>query len=212
MNTKYEMKSKLTKVGENPGRNSILNMYRIPNTTKYYGVVRFNNYAYSFMASERVFRATVYGFKGTLDELDSISQAIQSHMRPNREPACDGTDPASPTFNDRYYYDFLDKGIMIYKAPGLTEKGEEKYLGYVTSHAFVAYKEGAAVTVLYKNIKYVFSVNKFNRKPSTGTDAAKLRNIVLKLIYNVDKQFNDSIAKHKLDNVSVEVDDFEDMF
>ena len=40
----YEMKNNLVKVGENKGRNAILNMYRMPNTVKYYGVVRFNNF------------------------------------------------------------------------------------------------------------------------------------------------------------------------
>lgn len=111
----YAMRNKLAVVGKNEGRNSILNMYRVPNSLKYYGVVRFNNYAYSFMASERVFRATVYGFKGTIEELDKISSAIQSHMRPNREPACDSTNPDSPVFRDRFLYAFLSKGIMIIK-------------------------------------------------------------------------------------------------
>lgn len=208
---KYEMKDKLAVVGTNVGRNAILNMYRIPNTLKYYGVVRYNNFAYSFMASERVFRATVYGFKGTLSELDSISKAIQSHMRPNREPACDTINPASPVFSERYFYDFLDKGIMIYKSPNLTDKGEEKYLGYVTNHAFVAYKKGSDVTILYKNIRFIFSVNKFNRKPSTGTDADKLRNVVLKLIYNVDKQLEDAF-KVETTVVSEEVEDFGEDF
>lgn len=208
---KYEMKDKLAVVGTNVGRNAILNMYRIPNTLKYYGVVRYNNFAYSFMASERVFRATVYGFKGTLNELDSISKAIQSHMRPNREPACDTINPASPVFSKRYFYDFLDKGIIIYKSPNLTDKGEEKYLGYVTNHAFVAYKKGSDVTILYKNIRFIFSVNKFNRKPSTGTDADKLRNVVLKLIHNVDKQLEDAF-KVETTVVSEEVEDFGEDF
>lgn len=207
---KYEMKNKLEVVGTNVGRNAILNMYRIPGSLKYYGVVRYNNFAYSFMASERVFRATVYGFKGTLSELDSISKAIQSHMRPNREPACDTTNAASPVFCKRYFYDFLDKGIMIYKSPNLTDKGEEKYLGYVTNHAFVAYKKGNDVTILYKNIRFIFSVNKFNRKPSTGTDADKLRNVVLKLIYNVDKQLEDAFKVETI--VSEEVEDFGEDF
>lgn len=207
---KYTERKNLVKVGPNPGKNSILNMYRVANSTKYYGVVRFNNYAYSFMATERVFRATVYGFKGTVEELDMISQAIQNHMRPNREPACDGNDIKSPTWNARYFYNFLSKGLMIYKAPS-TDK-EEKYLGYVTSHAFVAFKKDNDVVVLYKNVKYIFSVNKFNKKPSTGTDEAKLRNIVLKLIYNVDKQVADALAQDSLENVSEEVDDFEGAF
>lgn len=209
---KYSERKNLVKVGPNAGKNSILNMYRIPNTLKYYGVVRFNNYAYSFMASERVFHATVYGFKGTVEELDMISKAIQSHMRPNREPACDGNDKNSPTWTARYFYDFLDKGLMIYKAPGVTDKKEKKYLGYVTSHAFVAYKRGNNVEILYKNVKYIFSTNKFNKKPSTGTDEAKLRNIVLKLIYNVDKQIADAIKQNKLEEISMEVDDFEGLF
>ena len=88
--------------------------------------------------------------------------------------------------------------MLIYKAPGLTKKGEEKYLGYVTSHAFVAYKKGLDVVILYKNIRYIFSTNKYNRKPSSGTDANKLREVVLSLIYNVDKQLkNDSIIRQK---------------
>ena len=66
--------------------------------------------------------------------------------------------------------------------------------------------------MLYKNVKYIFSVNKFNKKPSTGTDEAKLRNIVLKLIYNVDKQVADALAQDSLENVSEEVDDFEGAF
>lgn len=205
----YAMRNKLAVVGKNEGRNSILNMYRVPNSLKYYGVVRFNNWAYSFMASERVFRATIYGFKGTVAELDKISKAIQSRMRPNREPACDSSNPASPVFKDRYYYDFLSKGIMIYKAPGLTDKGEEKYLGYVTSHAFVAYKKGNDITVLYKNVKFIFSVNKFNRRPSTGTDVNQLNNVVYKLIFNVDKQLNDSMAKINMTNITEEIEDFD---
>lgn len=205
----YTMRNKLAVVGKNEGRNSILNMYRVPNSLKYYGVVRFNNYAYSFMASERVFRATVYGFKGTIEELDKISSAIQSHMRPNREPACDSTNPDSPVFRDRFLYNFLNKGIMIYKAPGLTDKNEEKYLGYVTSHAFVAYKKGNDITVLYKNVKFIFSVNKFNRRPSTGTDVNKLNNVVSKLIFNVDKQLNDSMVKINMTNITEEVEDFD---
>ena len=205
----YENRNKLAVVGENKGGNAILNMYRIPNTIKYYGVVRFNNFAYSFMASERIFRATVYGFKGTVEELDTISKAIQSHMRPNREPACDSTNPDSPVFRPRFLYDFLSKGIMIYKAPGLTDKNEEKYLGYVTSHAFVAYKKGNDITVLYKNVKFIFSVNKFNRRPSTGTDVNKLNDVVYKLIFNVDKQLNDNMAKINMTNITEEVEDFD---
>lgn len=198
---KYEMKSKLAVVGKNRGRNSILNMYRIPNTVKYYGVVRFNNYAYSFMASERIARATIYGFKGTLEELDKISAAIQSHMRPNREPVVLTGRPTSPVYEKRYYYDYLSKGLLIYKAPSMTAKGEEKYLGYVTNHAFVAYKKGLNIAIVYKNVRFIFSVNKYNARPSTGTDANKLREIVLKLIYNVDKQLSDAIDK-QLDDIA----------
>lgn len=198
---KYEMKNKLAVVGENKGRNSILNMYRIPNSLKYYGVIRFNNWAYSFMASERIARATVYGFKGTLEELDKISAAIQSHMRPNREPVVLTGRPTSPVYEKRYYYDYLNKGLLIYKAPSMTAKGEEKYLGYVTNHAFVAYKKGNDITVLYKNVRFIFSVNKFNRKPSTGTDVNKLNNVVYKLIFNVDKQLNNAIDK-QLDDIA----------
>lgn len=198
---KYEMKNKLAVVGENKGRNSILNMYRIPNSLKYYGVIRFNNWAYSFMASERIARATVYGFKGTLEELDKISAAIQSHMRPNREPVVLTGRPTSPVYEKRYYYDYLNKGLLIYKAPSMTAKGEEKYLGYVTNHAFVAYKKGNDITVLYKNVRFIFSVNKFNRKPSTGTDVNKLNNVVYKLIFNVDKQLSNAIDK-QLDDIA----------
>lgn len=187
----YEKRNCLTKVGENTGRNAILNMYRLPGSLKYYGVVRFNNFAYNFMASERIARATVYGFKGTLAELDKISAAIQAHMRPNREPVVLTGHPDSPVYEKRYFYEYLSKGLMIYKAPSLTKDGEEKYLGYVTSHAFVAYKKGNNVTVLYKNIRFIFSTNKYNRKPSSGTDADKLREVVLKLMYNIDKQLED---------------------
>lgn len=200
----YEMKNNLVKVGENKGRNAILNMYRIPNTVKYYGVVRFNNFAYSFFASERIGRATIYGFKGTLEELDKISAAIQAHMRPNREPIVLAGLPSSPVYEKRYFYDYLEKGLLIYKVPGVTDKGEEKYLGYVTSHAFVAYKKKDSVVVLYKNIRYIFSVNKYNRKPSTGTDEKKLRAVVLKLIYNVDKQLDDALNQ-KLQEVASEI-------
>lgn len=208
----YENRNKLAVVGENKGRNAILNMYRIPNTIKYYGVVRFNNFAYSFMASERVFRATVYGFKGTIEELDTISKAIQGHMRPNREPACDSSNPSSPVFKDRYYYKYLSKGLMVYKAPGITDKGEDKYLGYVTNHAFVAYKKDNSITVLYKNIRFIFSVNKFDRRPSTGTDVDKLNKLVHKLIFNVDKQFNDSMNRIQLTDIAEEIEDFGDEF
>lgn len=187
----YEKRNVLVKVGENVGRNAILNMYRLPGSLKYYGVVRFNNFAYNFMASERIARATVYGFKGTLAELDKISAAIQAHMRPNREPVVLTGHPDSPVYEKRYFYEYLGKGLMIYKAPSLTKDGEEKYLGYVTSHAFVAYKKGNNVTVLYKNIRFIFSTNKYNRNPSSGTDVEKLREVVLKLMYNIDKQLKD---------------------
>ena len=187
----YEKRNVLVKVGENTGRNAILNMYRLPGSLKYYGVVRFNNFAYNFMASERIARATVYGFKGTLAELDKISAAIQAHMRPNREPMVLTGHPDSPVYEKRYFYEYLSKGLMNYKAPSLTKDGEEKYLGYVTSHAFVAYKKGNNVTVLYKNIRFIFSTNKYNRRPSSGTDEKKLREVVLKLMYNIDKQLED---------------------
>ena len=191
----YEKRNVLEKVGENKGRNAILNMYRLPGSLKYYGVVRFNNFAYSFMASERIARATIYGFKGTVEELDKISAAIQAHMRPNREPVVLTGNPNSPIYEKRYFYDYLSKGLLIYKAPGMTKNGEEKYLGYVTNHAFVAYKKGNNVTVLYKNIRFIFSTNKYNRKPSSGTDVDKLREVVLKLMYNVDKQLDDALRQ-----------------
>ena len=38
------------------------------------------------------------------------------------------------------------------------------------------------------------------------------KNIVLKLIYNVDKQVADALAQDSLENVSEEVDDFEGAF
>ena len=194
----YDKRETLIKVGPNEGRNAILNMYRLPGSLKYYGVIRYNGFAYSFMASERIARATVYGFKGTLEELDRISKAIQARMRPNREPVVLTGHPDSPVYEKRYFYNYLSKGLLIYKAPGLTKNGEEKYLGYVTSHAFVAYKKGLEVVILYKNIRFIFSTNKYNRKPSSGTDADKLREVVLSLIYNVDKQLkNDEIIRQQ---------------
>ena len=60
------------------------------------------------------------------------------------------------------------------------------------------------MVVLYKNIRYIFSVNKYNRKPSTGTDEKKLRAVVLKLIYNVDKQLDDALNQ-KLQEVASEI-------
>ena len=104
-------------------------------------------------------------------------------------------------YEKRYYYDYLSKGLLIYKAPSMTAKGEEKYLGYVTNHALVEYKKGLNVAIVYKNVRFIFSVNKYNARPSTGTDANKLREIVLKLIYNVDKQLSDAIDK-QLDDIA----------
>ena len=63
--------------------------------------------------------------------------------------------------------------------------------------------------MLYKNVRFVFSVNKFDRRPSTGTDVNKLNNVVYKLIFNVDKQLNDSMAKINTTNITEEVEDFD---